>query len=59
MATILTMVGEYEEAIETLEILLSGPAMMELSMIRLDPVYAPLREYPRFQNLSKYLAPAV
>ena len=59
MATILTMVGEYEEAIETLEILFSGPAQMELSMIQLDPIFDPLREYPRFRGLTKYLAPAV
>lgn len=58
MATILTMVGEYEEAIETLEVMFSGPAVMELSMIQLDPVYAPLRDYPRFLNLSKFLGPS-
>ena len=36
----------------------TNPYLHGPSVIQLDPVYAPLREYPRFRNLTKFLAPA-
>jgi len=53
LAIIYTVVGEYEEAISQLEHLLSIPSGNEISVatLRLNPIWDPLREHPRFQDL--------
>ena len=51
MAEIYTMVGEYEDAIDKIEYLLTIPAPISKSSIKHDPIYQPLREYPRFKRL--------
>lgn len=51
LARIYTRVGEYDAALNQLEVLLSIPAAISQPMLRLDPAWAPLRENPRFQAL--------
>ncbi len=51
LATIYMMVGEYDAAIDRIEYLLSIPGELSIPLLRLDPVWDPLRKYPRFQKL--------
>ena len=51
MARIYVMVGEYDRAIDQLEFLLSRPGYMTVHLLRLDPIWDPLRDNPRFQKL--------
>jgi non-specific serine/threonine protein kinase len=44
-------VGEHDKAIEQLEFLLSIPGEVSPNMLRIDPVWDPLRKHPRFQSL--------
>jgi tetratricopeptide (TPR) repeat protein len=49
------MVGQYDEAITYLEELLSGPSDYSAGLLRVDPLWDPLRGDPRFQALlEKY-----
>ena len=55
MATIYTIVGEYDKAIDELEIVLSVPAWCSTALLKADPIFAPLQDIPRFKSLiSKY-----
>jgi serine/threonine-protein kinase len=55
LAEIYVTTGEYEAAIDRLEYLLSIPYPMSVSVLRLDPLWDPLRDHPRFQAmLEKY-----
>ena len=51
MARIYTMVGEYKEAVKKLDFLLSVPAEVSIAGLLSDPTWAPLRNYPDFQEL--------
>ena len=51
MATIYTIVGEYELAIDELEYLLSIPSWCSIKYLKADPIFAPLQELPRFKKL--------
>jgi hypothetical protein len=51
LARIYTMVGEYEAAIDQLEVLLAVPSPTALGMLRIDPTWNSLRNHPRFQRL--------
>jgi len=53
LAKVYTMVGEYDKAIAQLEFLLSIPSSLSVPLLRLDPVWTPLRSHPRFQKLLK------
>ncbi|MFC1528694.1 tetratricopeptide repeat protein [Candidatus Latescibacterota bacterium] len=53
LARIYVMVGEYDNAIDQLEFLLSSPGTMTIHVLRLDPIWAPLRDLPRFKALMK------
>jgi TolB-like protein/Flp pilus assembly protein TadD len=44
-------VGEYDAALDQIEYLLSIPCGVSVSLLRLDPLYDPLRKLPRFQKL--------
>ena len=49
------MVGEFELAVDQLEVLLSRPSALSVPWLRLDPTWDPLRDHPRFQALlEKY-----
>jgi len=57
LTQILIFVGEYEEAIDKLEYLMSIPAGQDLSVntLRFSPDFDPLRGHPRFKRLlEKY-----
>jgi TolB-like protein len=51
LARIYVMVGKYEDALDILEELLSRPSEQSVARLRLDPVWDPLRDHPRFQRL--------
>jgi tetratricopeptide (TPR) repeat protein len=55
LADIYVMVGQYDEALEQFEYLLSIPYGFSVEWLRLDPRYDPLRDLPRYQKLvEKY-----
>ncbi|MBW8041558.1 MAG: protein kinase [Planctomycetes bacterium] len=51
LAHIYVMVGEFDTAIDQLEFLLSRPGWMSIHLLRLDPVWEPLRDHLRFKKL--------
>ena len=51
LAIIYIVTGEYELALDKLEYLLSIPGNLTRWSLRLDPVYDPLRDNPRFKDL--------
>jgi tetratricopeptide (TPR) repeat protein len=51
LARVYVMVGEDAAALDTLERLVSLPGGKSIPFLRLDPVWDPLREHPRFQAL--------
>jgi tetratricopeptide (TPR) repeat protein len=53
LAKIYTQVGETDKALGTLEELLSIPCDLSVGLLRLDPVWDPLRDHPRFHALLK------
>jgi TolB-like protein/Flp pilus assembly protein TadD len=57
LARVLTMVGEYDKAIDLLEQLLSAPGEISAPFLALDPRWAPLREVPGFKNLIEKHTP--
>jgi tetratricopeptide (TPR) repeat protein len=57
LAQIYAQTGEAVEAFRLIEHLLAVPNGLTISMLKLDPVWDPLREDPRFQALiDKYAA---
>jgi len=54
-AEIYVTVGDYEAAIDRLDYLLSIPSHISVPLLRIDPIWDPLRDHPRFQALlEKY-----
>ena len=51
LATIYTTVGDYEAALDQIEYLLSIPGYFSVPLLRLDPIWDPLRHHPRLQRL--------
>jgi serine/threonine protein kinase/tetratricopeptide (TPR) repeat protein len=51
LARIYTMVGEQDVAIDLLEKLLSIPSQLSVPLLKIDPVWSPLRKNPRFRKL--------
>ena len=49
------MTGEYDLAIDKVDYLLSIPGVLSVPYIKIDPVWKPLLNIPRFQKvLEKY-----
>jgi serine/threonine-protein kinase len=53
LAEVYAMVSEHEAAIDQLEHLLSIPSLVSARQLELDPIWDPLRDHPRFQELLK------
>jgi serine/threonine-protein kinase len=51
LAEIYLMCGEYEAAIDELETLLSVPGYTSVGILRVDPIWDPIRSNPRFRRL--------
>ena len=51
LAEIYAIVGEYEAAIDQLKILFSVPTTISGHALRLDPIWDPMRDNPRFKRL--------
>ncbi len=51
LASIYSMLGEQDAAIDQLELLLSIPSDISVALLKIDPRWDPLREHPRFQAL--------
>ena len=51
LARIYVMVDQYDDAIDTIEYLLSRPGVLSIPLLRLDPAWNPLRNHPRFKKL--------
>jgi serine/threonine protein kinase/Flp pilus assembly protein TadD len=51
LAEIYTLTGEYEAAIDQLEIALSVPSILSVPLIKLDPIWDPLRKHPSYKRL--------
>lgn len=51
LARVYIMVGEYERALDELEILLTIPSELSVPLLQAAPFFDPLRDHPRFQEL--------
>lgn len=51
LAHIYVMVGDYDAAVDQLEVLLSVDSPVSVPWLMADPTWDPLREQPRFKNL--------
>ena len=51
LAQIYVMAGEFDLAIDQLELLLSMPGELSVPLLQLEPAWAPLRDHPRFRKL--------
>jgi serine/threonine-protein kinase len=50
-AVVFVRAGEYDQSLDLLEQLLNIPSQLSPGMLRVDPVWDPLRDHPRFQRL--------
>ena len=53
LAWVYTILGDYDSALEQLEILLERPSRITMSYLKLDPRWAPLWDQPQFQELEE------
>jgi TolB-like protein/Flp pilus assembly protein TadD/tRNA A-37 threonylcarbamoyl transferase component Bud32 len=53
LARIYTMVGDHDAAVERIAYLLSIPGEVSAPLLRLDPMWDPLRGHPRFKELIR------
>ena len=55
MAYVHVILGDYDRALDRLEEVLTVPAYFSTAWMQADPLLAPLRNHPRFQELiEKY-----
>jgi serine/threonine-protein kinase len=52
-AMILAQLGESGAALDEIERLLQTPSMLSVAALRLDPIWDPIREHPRFRALVR------
>ena len=53
LAQVYGLVGNHDAALDRIEYLLSIPGGVSSGLLKLDPVWNPLRQDPRFQALIK------
>jgi serine/threonine protein kinase/Flp pilus assembly protein TadD len=53
LAYIYVMVGDYDAAMELIESLLSIPGGLSKPLLKIDPVWKPLHNHPRFKELTE------
>src|SRR5207253_1823053 len=53
LAEIYVRTGEYDAALDQLEYLLATPSPVSRGLLRVDPLYTPLRGNPRFERLGQ------
>jgi len=53
LAEISVICGEYDAAIDQIEIALSVPSFLAAGLLRVDPIWDPLRSNPRFRRLAE------
>jgi tetratricopeptide (TPR) repeat protein len=53
LAEIYVKCGRYEEAIDRIEMWLSVPSGISVDLLRLDPIWDPIRNNPRFRRLAE------
>ena len=51
LATIYTLLGEYDKALETLDYVLPLTPNLTVSLLKMSPEWDPLRGHPGFQKL--------
>jgi hypothetical protein len=51
LAVALAILGDADLALENLEMALSVPSTLTRADLLLDPIFRPLRDHPRFQEL--------
>jgi TolB-like protein/Flp pilus assembly protein TadD/predicted Ser/Thr protein kinase len=54
LAQVYVMIGDYDKAFDQIEYLLSVPGELSVALLKIDPVWAPLRSLPRFQKLLEH-----
>jgi hypothetical protein len=55
LAEIYTIIGNQDDAIDQLELLLSMPSEVSVAYLKIDSMFDPLRDNPRFQKMiQKY-----
>ena len=53
MALIYTKCGEFDQALDQLQVLLSEQTDVSVNSIRMNSNFAPLRELPRYQQMMR------
>ena len=53
LARLYVLTGERDKAVDRLENLLARPYYLTRAWLRIDPSFAPLKGYPRFERLVK------
>lgn len=51
LARVLAHFGEADRAVDLLEELLPAPSWLSVPVLKVDPIWDPLRDHPRFQAL--------
>jgi serine/threonine-protein kinase len=59
LAQIYAWVGEENAAIDQLECLLAAPGFVTVHLLRLDPIWDPIRDHPGFQRLLENYADGI
>jgi hypothetical protein len=53
LAAVYATVGESDAALDLLDRLLAMPGGASVNLLKIDPIWAPLRKHPRFQKLME------
>jgi serine/threonine-protein kinase len=48
------LAGRYDAALDQLQTILSIPSYFSVELIKIDPIWDPLRDHPRFKKIIEY-----